>query len=85
MGAENLAPHWDLIPAPSIPYRVTTPEDVRYTMIHIRHEILISGKLRYLATPFPGDVRQNNFYYNSYRKIQQDATMYKNFYYSIFI
>jgi hypothetical protein len=64
-------PHWDSIPTPSIPYRVTTPEDVRYTIIHIRHKILISGKLRYLATPFPGDVRENNFYYNSYRKIQQ--------------
>jgi hypothetical protein len=24
-----------------------------YTKIHIRHNILISGKLRYLATPFP--------------------------------
>ena len=24
-----------------------------YTKIHIRHNILISGKLQYLATPFP--------------------------------
>jgi len=27
--------------------------DVGYTKIHIWHNILISGKLRYLATPFP--------------------------------
>jgi hypothetical protein len=51
MGPENHAPQ-GFEPTPLSPYTVAIHEDARYTMINIRHNILIPGKLRYLAIPF---------------------------------